>query len=224
MPKEIKLNLGCGPTGLDGWLNYDWGVLPFLSYLPFLRRLLIKLGILPQEYDQRWSKIKLVDIRKKLPLKNDIVKYIYCAEVLEHFEYWEVLKTLKECRRVLTKGGCIRITVPDLEKMYTIYKRSLSHKTTHPSISRPGRELCVAWWGYEKDRKPRNLIERGVRYFIRDHKWHYDYYELKLLLRKAGFEQIRLCEFRKGLVPDLEKLDLECHQATGLYMEAIKTR
>jgi len=64
---EIMLNIGCGPNGLNHWLNYDWGVLPLLSKFPGARRCLIQLGALPKGYDLPWARLKLVDIRKKIP-------------------------------------------------------------------------------------------------------------------------------------------------------------
>ncbi len=61
-----------------------------------------------------------------------------------------------------------------------------------------------------------------TRKFIRDHQWDYDVDELKILLREAGFSKINLCDFRKGDVPDIKKLDLKNHKNHSLYMEAVK--
>ena len=211
----LKLNVGSGPNGLDGWLNYDWGILALLSKFQIFRKGLISLGILPKTYDVSWPPIKLVDIRKKFPLQNNIVQYIYCSQVLEHFEKWEALEILKECKRVLKNGGCIRIIVPDIEKIYKLYQESQSD-------SRPGREFCRIWWGYEKDIRPKNVIQRLARKFIRDHAWNYDKYELELLFQEAGFKKVRLANFQEGEMPDIEKLDVEDHKSHSLYMEAIK--
>ena len=207
--KEIKLNIGCGPSGLKGWLNYDWGVLPLLSKLTYLRKVLIFLGMLPKTYATSWPPIKLVDIRRKFPLKDDMVKYIYCSHVLEHFERWEALKILRECRRVLQKNGIMRIVVPDIEKMLQLY---------YQTQNRSGRELCRLWWGYDKDIEPRNLIQRLSRKFIRDHQWNYDEHELEILLKEAGFLKIEFCDFRKGKVPDIKYLDT--HKTGSLFIEA----
>lgn len=220
--KVLKLNIGSGPSGIKGWLNYDWGMLPFLSKLKILRHGLVYMGILPKSYDISWPPIKLVDIRKKFPLQNSIVQFIYCSHVLEHFERWETLRILKECKRVLKKGGCIRVVVPDIEKICKMYQESLSDKSRNPFISRPGRELCRAWWGYEKDINPKNIIQYLSRKFIRGHAWNYDKYELELLLKEAGFEEIKLVSFQEGAMPDIKKLDLESHKDHSLYVEAIR--
>lgn len=208
----LKLNIGCGPSGLKGWLNYDWGVLPLLSKLNTIRRFLIFLKIIPQEYDVAWPPIKLVDIRSKFPLKDGSVQYIYCSHVLEHFDRWEALKILKECRRVLEKdGGVIRLIVPDIEKMYQSY---------HQSAFRPGRELCRLWWGFKKDEMPKNFVQKLVRKFIRDHQWNYNRNELSILLKDAGFSKIELRSPEKGAVPDIDSLDI--HKEGSLFMEAVK--
>ena len=210
---SLKLNIGCGPSGLKGWLNYDWGVLPLLSKLIYLRKILIFLGVLPKGYETSWPSIKLVDIRRKFPLKDNTVKYIYCSHVLEHFERWEALKIFTECKRVLKKGGVMRIVVPDIEKMFQLY---------HQAKNRPGRELCRLWWGFNKDEKPKNFIQKISRWFIRDHRWNYDLSELRILIKEAGFSKVYLRDFQTGTVPDLEKLDLESHHNHSLYLEAVK--
>jgi predicted SAM-dependent methyltransferase len=209
-----RLNIGCGPSGINGWLNYDWGILPLLSKLGLIRQLLVNFKILPREYNVKWPSIKLVDIRKKFPLKDNAIQHIYCSHVLEHFERWEALQILKECRRVLRRRGVIRIVIPDIKKICQIY---------YKSVSRPGRELCRLWWGFDKDEKPQGLIQSLARRFIRDHYWNYDQKELEILLSEAGFSQIKLSDFQKGKFPDINSLDLESHRNYSLYLEASKS-
>lgn len=211
---QLKLNLGCGPSGIESWLNYDWGVLPLLSKFGKLRRLLVRLNVLPRQYNIDWPPVELVDIRRNFPLKPNTVNFIYCSHVLEHFERWEALKILKECHRVLQKNGVLRIVVPDTEKMFKIY---------HQAKNRSSKELCRLWWGFNKDEEPKNFIQKLSRKFIRDHQWNYDESELKTLLKEANFLVINLCDFRKGNIPDLKKLDLKAHKNHSLYVEAVKT-
>jgi len=218
--KEIKLNIGCGPSGLPGWKNYDWGIVPLLSKLKTIRKILIVLKILPKEYELNWPTLRLVDIRRPFPLEAETVKYVYCSHVLEHFDRWEAVKILKECRRVMKDGGVIRLVVPDIEKLCKIYLKGMMNKK---SDSRPGQDFCRLWWGYDKDIEPRNLIQRLSRKFIRDHQWNYDKHELEILLNEAGFSQIKLSDFQKGKFPDIKSLDLECHKNHSLYLEVIKS-
>lgn len=211
--KVVKVNLGSGPSGIDGWINYDWGVLPLLSRFVKIRSLLIKFGFLSAWYDVSWPKIKLVDIRKKIPLKNNSVDYIYCSHVLEHFERWQALKVLKESYRVLKKGGVIRIAVPDIAKMVFLYENDSSFG---------GKEFCRLWWGFEKDVRPKGLWGWLARKFIRGHQWNYDVKEMSRLIKEAGFSKIKRRSFRKGRLPDLDRIEIEVHKKASMYIEAEK--
>jgi SAM-dependent methyltransferase len=197
----IKLNLGCGPSGIEGWINYDWGMLPILSKVPKIRQCLIDFKILPQNYNVDWPKIHLVDIRHKLPLEDGTVDYIYCSHVLEHFKKYETLNILKECQRVLKKDGTIRIVLPDLKYFIDNYKNAevFNHD----------------FFGYEKDKQGYQNI------FIRGHQWMYDEPSFKEVL-KTYFDKIEIVKFRKGKVPDLDKLDLKEHSNHSFYIEATK--
>ena len=111
-----KLNLGSGPNSAKGWINYDWGLLPLIGKLR-LNTMLVKLGLLDKSYDWKWPKITLVNIKNDLPDEDESVDYIYCSNVLEHFEKYESTAVLKECQRVLKKDGIVRVIVPDLKKL-----------------------------------------------------------------------------------------------------------
>lgn len=197
----IKLNLGCGPSGIDSWLNFDWGVLPILSKLTWLRKFLVKVNVLPPNYDIFWSKIKLVDIKKRLPLDDNSVDYIYCSHVLEHFEKYETRSILNECYRVLKKNGIMRIVLPDLKQIVSNYGEADGFNRIY--------------FGYDKDKKS------IFNFFIRGHQWMYDIKSICLLL-KPIFSRIEVKKFGFGGVPDLDKLDLKMHKNHSLYVEVIK--
>ncbi len=214
MASPVKLNLGCGPSGLEDWTNFDWGALPLLSKLPWLRRLLVKAAILPAAYDTPWPRIRLVDVRKRLPVRDGSVRFVYCSHVLEHVERWQALHVLRECHRVLVSGGVVRIVVPDLAKICQQYLDGTDE--------RPAQTACRMLWGHPKDVDPAGLVARVVRSFVRPHEWVYDHQEMEILMREAGFDDVRHCEFRQGVVVDLDQLDLESHRTHSLYIEAVR--
>jgi predicted SAM-dependent methyltransferase len=197
----IKLNLGCGPNGLDNWINYDWGMLPLLSKLRPIRNLLIKLKFLEKNYETIWPKIELVDIRRKLPLDSMSVDYIYCSHVLEHFEKYETKNILAEAYRVLKKGGVLRIVLPDLKKFIENYENA-------DSFNRD-------FYGYDKD------VKKMTNIFIRGHQWMYDENSIVELL-KEKFKEVKIQKFRSGETPELQYLDLKSHSNHSLYVEAKK--
>jgi predicted SAM-dependent methyltransferase len=214
---KIKLNLGSGPSGINGWLNYDTGVLPWLSKRPRLRHLICALGLLPESYDVDWPAIQLVDIRHRFPLEDNSVDNIYCSQVIEHFEKYEALDILKESFRVLKPGGVIRISVPDIGKMLENYNEQ---REKDPQTA--ARVMNVLWWGYEKDIKAKSIIGKVSRFFIRDHQWHYNAESMKNLLAQAGFTKAKSFPFRNGATPDLNRLEIEIHKKHSLFIEAKK--
>jgi predicted SAM-dependent methyltransferase len=90
-----KLQLGAGPTILEGWLCTD---------------------ILP-ESDQ----VLYLDVTEPFPFDDNVFDYIYCEHMIEHLSWHEGLSMLKECRRILKPGGAIRIATPDLTVLLGLY-------------------------------------------------------------------------------------------------------
>jgi len=95
--KDLLVNLGCGPYGLDnGWINLD--LFPIQNV--YVR----------------------TDCRKKLFLADNSAKGIHIEMFLEHLDpHDELPYLLKECYRALQPGGVLRIIVPDAEKFINAY-------------------------------------------------------------------------------------------------------
>lgn len=198
----IKVNLGSGPTGIEGWINLDWGWLPFFAKIGLIP-LLVKVKVLKENYLVSWPKFWLHDIQKKLKFKDDSIDFGYCSHVLEHFERQEGLLICQEMSRVLKKGGILRVVLPDLDR---IVRGNFD-----------ANKLNEFWWGYDK----RSLVG-WRRLAIRPHHWMYDKRTASDLLKEAGFKKVRIVSFREGDCPDIEKLDLEGHKDVSMYLEATK--
>src|SRR5438105_3780484 len=76
-----RVQLGCGPKYLDGFINIDGN---------FQRRV---------DY--------LMDIRAGLPFDDDSIEFIYSCHTLEHLFITDALTVLGECRRVLRPYGVL---------------------------------------------------------------------------------------------------------------------
>lgn len=202
----MKINLGSGPNSAKGWTNYDWGLLPFLGKYRLLS-IFVKLNLLPKSYDCKWPEIKLVDIRGEFPEENNSVEYIYCSNVLEHFNKNEMINILKECKRVLKKNGTIRLVLPDLKKLISNYK----------SADTFNREYL----GFDKDLYV-GIMGKIKVFFIRGHQWMYDTKSFKTVLEEIGFKDIKELHIREGSVPNLDVLDLEVHKKLCFYYECKK--
>ena len=82
----MKLNLGCGGLAVPGFIGVDL-------------------------YDDR-AEVKM-DI-KALTYEDNSVDEIFSSHVIEHFDFWEAIKVLKEWHRVLKPGGILDIETPDM--------------------------------------------------------------------------------------------------------------
>lgn len=89
-----KLQIGCGGTILNNWLNTD--------LYPAKGRLFI-------------------DARKKLPFEDCTFDYIFSEHLVEHLEHREGVHYFCECFRIIKPGGTIRIATPDLRFLIDLY-------------------------------------------------------------------------------------------------------
>lgn len=55
-----------------------------------------------------------VDLTKPLPFDDNSVDYIFSEHVVEHLTPQEAWRYFEECFRILTHGGVVRTTVPDV--------------------------------------------------------------------------------------------------------------
>jgi predicted SAM-dependent methyltransferase len=99
MPK--LLNLGCGPrfSSDPAWTNID--------------------------FQSRDSHVIAHDLKRGIPFGDNTFDVVYHSHVLEHFFRKDALRFLRECRRVLKKGGVLRVVVPDLEGVVKTYLHAL---------------------------------------------------------------------------------------------------
>ena len=253
-----RLNLGCGHRYHPDWINVD-----FRSTGP---------GVISYNLYQR------------LPFTEDSFDVVYHSHLLEHFPKRFAPVFLQECLRVLKPRGIIRIVVPDLEQIASLYLTSLEKalqgdkeaqkryewiilemfdqmvrnqsggemlnywkQNPMPAepfvIERCGSEVLNALAVLrnlanpappepqegtilEKDLDPKKIGEFRLSGEV--HQWMYDRYSLGLLLQKAGFQSVRVCQADQSDIPafDTYLLDLEANGSVrkpdSLFMEARK--
>jgi predicted SAM-dependent methyltransferase len=91
----MKLHLGCWQRRLPGWIGVD---------------------IRPDAEPDVVADIRLLDL-----WASDEVEAIYACHVLEHIPRPDLLRTLREWRRILAPGGLLRVAVPDFEALAGLY-------------------------------------------------------------------------------------------------------
>lgn len=179
----LYLNLGSGPRGLDApeWINID--------------------GFKDQNVQY------LCDFSRSLPFKDETFDGIFCEHVFEHFTYDSGRNLMVECKRILKKGGVLRIVVPDGNKILKSYFDDPQKIVEYKQVQSGFPMEAVNTWFYQ-------------RY---EHQCIYDAGYLMDSLQKAGFKETRHASYNiseagnNTIVLDDPKYSWE-----SLYVEAIK--
>jgi predicted SAM-dependent methyltransferase len=193
-----RVNIGCGLSGIPGWVNIDNSPTIVISRIPLLRRWL-KAPPWPRD-------VKRLDVRKGLPFSDGNVQYIYSSHTFEHFSYEDSLALSKECFRVLKPGGAIRIAVPDLGLIVKEYLSDPAPLASHTFLSRLSLSHSL-----------RDILHPGSH-----HSQMFDSRSLIHLLGSAGFVAPEVKSYRQSVLPDIEQIELEVRRGESLYVEAKK--
>ncbi len=221
----VKVNLGSGFIGLEGWLNYDNSVVAKLSRHKFLLEFAVKVRFLPESYlDIKWPPIIARDCRKRIPLESDSVDFIYTSHFLEHLYRYETVAILKECRRILKDNGTIRIALPDISKIINALVEN--DKTLYLERGSVYHEKDTQSDYFVSNFYPLDLNQREAptlktkfqELFLRRHKWMYSVESMKSLLLELGFKNVEEKEYQQSDLDEVTKLDV--HPSETFYLEA----
>ena len=132
-----RLNWGCGPNPIRGWINSDQKVGPGIDLS--------------------------CDIRDGLPLESDSIDYIVSIHAMSEVPYPDLLPVLRELRRVLKSNGILRLSLPDLDKGIQAYLRNDRDYFLIPDdeVKSLGGKLIVQliWYGYSRTLFTSDFIE-----------------------------------------------------------------
>lgn len=178
---HLRLVFGCGETRYPGWLGIDC----FRSAAVDLR----------------------LDLRRRLPFRDNIVDICYSEHFLEHLFPEEVERHFAEVFRVLKPGGTYRVAVPAALRFAQKYLEGDREffALAHPWESRPFDAVrkIFSWNG--------------------EHRTIYDYSQIEHLARQAGFGQVRECRVNSSPDPRLRIDRSEAQRvAETLYAEMVK--
>jgi predicted SAM-dependent methyltransferase len=167
MEKYKYLNLGCGMHYHRDWINVDtvaWG-----------------------------AGIEVCNLVNGIPFKDSSMDVVYHSHVLEHFSKSDAEFFMKECFRVLKKGGILRVAIPDLEKIATEYLTQLNNAVNGV----PGADHNYEWIMLEMyDQTVRNVGggEMG-KFLLQQEIKNIDYVYSRIGLEGRGIRE-------KYLVPE----------------------
>jgi SAM-dependent methyltransferase len=89
------------------------------------------------------KRVQRHDLNTGLPFRDGIFDFVYLSHVLEHFSRSDALKLLRDCRRVLSPGGAIRVVVPDLEAIARQYLQCVREVELGEHLARERHEWIV---------------------------------------------------------------------------------
>jgi SAM-dependent methyltransferase len=214
----MRLNVGCGATPTDGWVNLDNSVAVGLARWPFVIRALSMAGITDSRSYQfariaSAKGVRFANVSVRIPCTNGSVEVVYSSHMIEHLDRREVKNFLGEVRRILAPGGVVRIAAPDLELLVRNYGVL---GDADEFISRT--HMC--------QERPRSITSRFKTAFLgpRHHLWMYDGRSLMKLLSEAGFADAQVMPEGKTRISDPSGLDLTERAEESVYVEAVQAR
>jgi len=195
---DIKVNIGCGLSGISGWHNLDNSPTITLARIPLVKRLL-KIPDWPRD-------VRRYDVRKGLQFADGSVRYIYSSHTFEHFTYAESLAVAKECFRVLMPEGILRVVVPDLSLIVREYLADSKPQAAQTFLSRLSLNHSL-----------QDFMHPGS-----NHSQMFDAKALTHLLREAGFEKTEVRSYENSAIPEISQIELEVRRNESLYVESRK--
>lgn len=210
----MRINIGCGRTPTQGWRNFDNSLAVRLSQIPLLGHFLTTSTVLTPEQAEflRFAKshsIEFGDAVHGLPIPASSAEVVYASHVFEHLDRREARLFLREVKRVLTGGGILRLSVPDL------------HKTISTYIATQDADQMVASTLLALE-KPHGLVPRLKNLIVgpRHHHWMYDGPSLVRLLCDEGFSDAQVMPAGATLIESPEPLNLFEREDESVYVEA----
>jgi len=182
--------------------------------------------------------------RNKMPFDNNSVDFFYSSHAFEHVSGDDCIHAIGEIYRSLKTGGVLRITVPDLNLIYEMYKNGedefFQHymKTYNATLTQAFMSLFARPCMNEGDEIIRskfialNKVD-FLNYYTHDLKqrpeiagYHINWFNSNKwegILRQAGFTEIYKSTRQGSRFKELRGKDFDSGMPdASLYVEAIK--
>ena len=213
MAAGTRINVGCGATPTQGWVNIDNSLTVRLAARPSLIRVLSSVGFIDSDQVAFARKVREAGIRPAdasggLPFADCSVDVVYSSHMVEHLDRNEVRAFLAECLRVLRPAGVLRLALPDLRRLVEGYLQS------------GDADLLIEQTilGHSRPRGPQaKLMEMLLG--NRGHRWMYDERSAVLLLQAAGFHGVVGLPAGETTIANPGLLDLRERDDESLYVE-----
>jgi len=161
----VKLHLGCGSRYLPGYVHID--INNSVPHLDFCG-----------------------EIHDLHMFEDNSVDEIYSCGVIGYYDAEERVGLLKEWKRVLKKGGTLRISVVDFEKQIEVYLKS-NKNLTHAGVIGP---IFGIWPYKDKDGSQKKALKKTA----------YDFDTLKKVVSGFGFTDYKRYNWKDFLPVDYD--------------------
>lgn len=192
---ELRVQLGCGQDIRSGWVNVD---------LDIDKSLKSKVDLMPDTVFINH------DLRLGLPLESNSCRFIYSSHFLEHLEYKQGIKLLRECYHALSYGGVFRIALPNYRGIFDAYLKEdysyfqlIDDANVIEQVDTTTKTIC-------------DFVNFCV-YQYGEHKCIYDEAHLSQLLKEIGYSMVEASSFQDGIDPSTL-----IRQHHSFYIEAKK--
>jgi predicted SAM-dependent methyltransferase len=146
------------------------------------------------------------DILDGLPLAEGSIDYAVSIHALPELRLPDLVPALMELRRVLVPGGVLRLALPDLDRGIDAYRSGDRDYFLVPDedASSLGAKFItqLLWYGYSKTLFTFDFVAE--------------------LLQRAGFDEVRRCEFQQTHSAHPEIVSLDNRPRESLFVEAVR--
>jgi hypothetical protein len=193
MEQNLYVQYGCGFSPGEGWENFDSSPTLRIERIPVVG------SALSARFSGNTNRFPVTvhygNICRGLPIVDGTVRGCYASHVLEHLSLDELRRAVRNTFRMLAPSGVFRLIVPDLYERARRYvaECELKNPDAAPTF------LSSALLGQEqRPRTPLQYLRNIIGWS--NHLWMWDEYSMSAELQRAGFVNIRRCEF--GDSPD----------------------
>ena len=207
-PDFLGLNIGCGSNCVAGWVNCDrtFGTLAF------------RIGRAirwPRYRKYMGATCRGFDAKSPLPFPDASVDAIYEQHMLYTFDVGETVGFLRECHRVLTPGGIVRLNEDDLRVLAERYLRGDRELIDYVNAAGHIRVQGIA--------HPADAFSAIIRKW-RSLGWFHDAASLCGHLAGVGFAPAETRRFRDSRLRDIDALEKDNRDSVlgQVWVEGVK--
>lgn len=218
---SLKLNLGCGATRPEGWINTDSSLNAQLQKAGAAGRFIAKKIFRSVAYDSH--NVQYMNLNKRWKFRDGSVDIVYASHLFEHLSLVSAELFLKESYRTLKPGGVIRIVVPD------IYKISKKYIQEYEAGNSEAADALM--WAINMHREGQYGSRQGLFKKIilemsgypHQHKFMYDEVSLRKRLVEAGFRDILSLSYGiSEYIPEIKEVEGATESYLSIYLEGKK--